>query len=630
MKQKQADPKQQESIENRGRIALFGTTRGLCFAALLAAMSLILGKFLQIPNPVQEMVRISFENLPIILAGMTMGPVIGALTGAVADLVGCLAYGYTINPIITLGAAAVGLVAGLCGMLIRRPLWLRVGVSVAAAHLCGSVWIKSIGLAAWYLGKYGIGFGTLVLWRLGTYAVIGVAEGAIIYALFRNRAFAAMMHKISHRYEAKKRSMTYEEALAYIHSVNWKGSRLGLSRIRELLEKLGNPQNGLKFVHIAGTNGKGSVSAMTESVLRACGYRTGLFVSPYIKCFTERIQCCGEPIPPQMLADLTAKVKPVADGMKDSPTEFELVTAIGFLYFKEQKCDVVVLEVGMGGRLDSTNIIQDPLLTVITGISMDHTAILGDTVEKIAAEKAGIIKPGVPIIWGGDAAAARGVIALAAKEKGADFVAVSNTPVMYAESSLSGTTISRGEWENVHIPLLGTYQVKNLATVLEIVSRLRQAGLDLPERRVREGLSAVRWPGRFEKLCDDPLVISDGAHNPEGIAAAVQSIRTYFGSRKVLIVTGMLADKAYGEMVRLLAPVSEEVFTLTPENPRALSAADLAEEFHAQGVCATAFDSIPAGVCAGLSRARESGLPLISLGSLYMYGDVSDAVKKSV
>ncbi|MBP3396499.1 MAG: bifunctional folylpolyglutamate synthase/dihydrofolate synthase, partial [Clostridia bacterium] len=217
--------------------------------------------------------------------------------------------------------------------------------------------------------------------------------------------------------------MTYQEAIDYIHSVVWKGSRPGLSRITELLNLLNNPQNGLRFIHIAGTNGKGSTSAMTESVLRAVGYRTGLFVSPYIKHFNERICVSGEPISNEALAAATAMVKPFADSMADAPTEFELITAIGLVYFKEMGCDVVVLETGMGGRLDSTNVIEDPLATVITGIALDHTAYLGDTVEAIAAEKAGIIKKNAPMIWGGFDPAARRVIAEAAEKAGVPFVA---------------------------------------------------------------------------------------------------------------------------------------------------------------------------------------------------------------
>ncbi len=420
--------------------------------------------------------------------------------------------------------------------------------------------------------------------------------------------------------------MTYEEAIAYIHSVSWKGSRPGLARIKKLLDGLGNPQNGLRFVHIAGTNGKGSVSAMTESVLRAAGYRTGLFVSPYIRFFEERIVCCGEMIAKDDLSRLCAKVRAVADTMEDAPTEFELITAIGFLYFAEQKCDVVVLETGLGGRLDATNVIKDPLLTVITGIALDHTAILGDTVEKIAAEKAGIIKSGAPMLYGGRDLAARRVIEGAARKAGVPFVASADIPLSVREMTLSGTRVDFGAWKNVYIPLLGVYQPQNLATVLSAVDLLRTLGVFVSDEALRAGLSRVVWHGRFEKLSEDPLIFSDGAHNPEGIAAATESIKHYFGGEKVILLCGVMADKAYTQMVGTLAPVAWEVYTLTPENPRALSAADLADTFRAAGVPATACGSVPEAVSAALAAARATKRPLFSLGSLYMYKEVVDAL----
>ena len=422
--------------------------------------------------------------------------------------------------------------------------------------------------------------------------------------------------------------MTPNEAIAYIHSVVWKGSRPGLSRITELLEKLDNPQNGLKFIHVAGTNGKGSFSAMTESILRAAGYRTGLFVSPYIKHFEERICYSGVPISGEELARITAEVKPHADSMADAPTEFELITAIGLLYFKQKGCDVVVLETGMGGRLDSTNIIRDPLLTVITGIAMDHTAYLGDTIEKIAAEKAGIIKAGAPMLWGGHDAAARAVIEEAAKRAGVPFVAAADTPVTVREMSLSGTVADYGSFQNVHLPLLGTYQPQNLSTVLAAIKLLRGAGLVIPDDAVYTGVANVRWRGRFEKLCAKPLILSDGAHNPQGIAAAKASIRHYFGEQKVLLLVGVMADKDYCGMVEELAPLADEVFTLTPDNPRALSAAALADAFRTAGVQATGYETVAEAVAAAVNTAKRCGKPLISLGSLYMYAEVTDAMEK--
>ena len=421
--------------------------------------------------------------------------------------------------------------------------------------------------------------------------------------------------------------MTYKEAVLYIHSVAWKGSRPGLSRIKELLALLGNPEDVLRFIHIAGTNGKGSTSAMTEAILRAAGYKTGLFVSPYIKEFNERICFCGKQIDDASLAEITAQVKCAADGMADAPTEFELITAIGFLYFKKMKCDIVVLETGMGGRLDSTNVIKNPLATVITGIALDHTEQLGDTVEKIALEKAGIIKPGAPMVWGGRDLRARRVIEEAAKERGVPFVAAEDTPMTVQSVNLSGTVVDWGNYRALKIPLLGTYQPQNLATVLALFSVLREKGITVDEETLRLGLSLVVWRGRFEKLCSDPVIISDGAHNPEGIAAAVAGIRAYFPDVRVLLLTAVMADKDYRGMVAALAPVVEEVFALTPDNPRALPAADFAAVWHEHGVPATGFETVDAAVAAAVAAATVRKKPLFSLGSLYMYAEVTESLK---
>jgi dihydrofolate synthase/folylpolyglutamate synthase len=367
---------------------------------------------------------------------------------------------------------------------------------------------------------------------------------------------------------------------------------------------------------------------MTDSILRAAGYKTGLFVSPYIKNFNERICVFGAPIGEAELAEATAAVKPHADLMEDAPTEFELITAIGLVHFVKAGCEIVVLETGMGGRLDSTNIIKDPLLTVITGIAMDHTAFLGDTVEKIAAEKAGILKKGAPVLWGGYDPVARSVIEKRAAELGVPMVATADTPLTVREMSLSGSVVDYGTWQNVQLPLLGTYQPRNLANVLAAVPLMRGAGLHITDEQVRKGIAAARWPGRFEKLADDPLILSDGAHNPEGIEAAVDSIKAYFGNESVLILTGVMADKDYRGMVQTLLPVTAEAFTLTPDNPRSLSACDFAAAFAEAGIPATAFDTVPDAVAAAVARAKKTGRPLISLGSLYMYCEVTAALEE--
>lgn len=609
-----------------GRDLTRRSLRVLTLSAMLAAMSVVLAYLAKLIFGTGPL-RVTFENLPIIFSGMAFGPVVGAAVAVVADLSSCLMAGQTPFPLITVAAASVGIVSGVLGRWIvrsRRYGWVLL--TELSAQLVGSVVLKS-----WALSMFGYHW-ALLLWRLPVYLGISVVEAFLIAMLWENKQVAAhidgLMPKRTTDGAKKAKEMTYEEALDYIHAVSWRGSRPGLERIRELLAALGDPQKDLRFVHVAGTNGKGSVSAMTASVLEAAGYHTGLFISPYIKHFTERICLDGNPIPERELADFTSRVRPFADAMADPPTEFELITAIGFLYFKEKKCDLVVLEVGMGGRLDATNVIEDPLLTVITGVALDHTAVLGDTVEKIAAEKAGIIKPGVPVVWGGTCVSARAVIEEKARENGAPFVAAADTPATDIVSTISGTSLSLGTHENVYIPLLGLYQPQNLSTVLTAVDLLRERGLDIPESAVHAGLMHVRWPGRFEKLCDNPLIISDGAHNPEGVAAAARSIAHYFPEGKVLLLSAVMADKDHAAMARTLAPLAAAVFTVTPQNPRALPAAEWAAEFCALGVDATPYDSVDAAVAAAVAAAKESGRPLVSLGSLYMYAEVTDALAK--
>ena len=416
--------------------------------------------------------------------------------------------------------------------------------------------------------------------------------------------------------------MNYTEALEYIHSVNWTFCKPGLERISALCKALGDPQKDLKFIHVAGTNGKGSFCSMTESVLRAAGYKTGLYTSPYIKVFNERMQVCGEMISNEELASLTEYVKPIADAMTDKPTEFELITAIAFEYFKRHKCDVVVLEAGMGGRLDSTNIIRDPLLSVITGIALDHTAFLGDTVEKIAAEKAGIIKDNRPILWGGDDLSARAVIETTAKEKGSEFFFVDYENLRNINATLDGTTLDFGEHKDIKINLLGLYQPKNAAVVLSAIDILRKTGMDISKDAVKRGLESARWLARFEILSRDPLVIFDGAHNPQGIDSAVKSIKHYFKDKKVYVMTGVLKDKDYDVISTRLSEIASRAFVMTPENPRALDAKEYADILEAKGVKSNSYDTIKEAFEAAKKAAKNDGVPLVCLGSLYTYSSL--------
>jgi len=416
--------------------------------------------------------------------------------------------------------------------------------------------------------------------------------------------------------------MNYTEALEYIHSICWTFTKPGLERISALCEKLGNPQNDLKFVHVAGTNGKGSFCSMLDSVLRHAGYKTGLFTSPYIKVFNERMQFCGENISDCELAEITEYVKPFADSMEDKPTEFELITAIGFEFFKRKKCDVVILEAGMGGRLDSTNIITSSLLSVITGISLDHTAFLGDTVEKIAAEKAGIIKENGAVLFGGNSESVEEVIKAKAAEKNADYHFADKSGLEIISSDLSGSVFNYLNYKEIQLPLLGLYQPWNAANVLCAVEILKSKGFTVSEEAVRAGLLAARWPARFEIISRDPLTIFDGAHNPEGIETAVQSIKRYFGDRKVCILTGVMKDKDYNYIAGKFAEIADRAFTITPQNPRALPAEEYAKVLEGVGITASAYASVSDALKDAKAYAKSCDSALVCLGSLYMYCEV--------
>lgn len=416
--------------------------------------------------------------------------------------------------------------------------------------------------------------------------------------------------------------MNYNEALEYIHGVSWTFCKPGLERIGELCERLGHPERKLKFIHIAGTNGKGSTSAMLDSVLRAAGYKIGLYTSPYIRVFNERMRVNGENISDNELASLTEYIKPIAEKMSDKPTEFELITALAFEYFARHECEVVILEAGMGGRLDSTNIIDTSVLSVITGIALDHTAFLGDTVEKIAFEKAGIIKPSVPVIFGGTDASAKSVISARANELLSPFGTVDYNSLTVKEMSLDGTVFDFGEYSELKISLLGSYQPRNAAIVISAVKILRENGFEISESAMREGLSSASWQGRFEILAKDPLVIFDGAHNPQGIEAAVESIELYFKEEKVALVTGVLRDKDYTYIAERLSTIASKAFTFTPDSPRALGSQEYASVLFAAGIDATAFDSVAMALKSAREYAKKNSCPVICVGSLYAYAEI--------
>ena len=414
--------------------------------------------------------------------------------------------------------------------------------------------------------------------------------------------------------------MDYREALQYIDGVSWLGSRPGLERVAALLHRLGDPQEKLRFVHIAGTNGKGSCAAMTASVLRAAGYRTGLFTSPYLFRFNERMQINGEPIGDEELAALVTQIRPIADAMEDHPTEFELMTAVALLWYLRERCEIVVLEVGLGGRLDATNVIGAPEAAVIMNIGLDHTAVLGDTVEQIAAEKAGIVKPGCAVALYPQTPEAEAVVRERCEAVGASLRVADLTQLQGEFDSLEGQ-VFRYRGASYAIPLLGEHQLRNAAVVLEVAEILREKGWKLPHEAVEHGLYAVSWPARFELLRAEPPFVMDGGHNPQCAMTVAESLLRYFPDRRRVLLVGVLADKDYEGLFDILDVAADAYFCVTPASARALPADRLAAFLSRYGKPVTVCPDIPAGVEAASAAAGEDGVAC-AVGSLYMAGAV--------
>lgn len=420
--------------------------------------------------------------------------------------------------------------------------------------------------------------------------------------------------------------MDYTSALSYIHAVQWVGHRPGLDRTRTLLAALGDPHKALRFVHVAGTNGKGSTAAMLAACLQAAGYRVGLFTSPFINRFNERVQVNGQPIPDQELVELVERIRPAAEGMEEVPTEFELITALGMLYFAWQRCDIVVLEVGLGGTLDSTNVIDPPECAVITALGLDHTQQLGPTLADIAAAKAGIIKSGAPVVSYGGIPEADAVIAAAAAACGAPLTVVDFGQLHIRQADLSRVEFDFAGLDHLTLPLVGSYQPRNAAVAITALRVLRSRGWDIPDQAIRQGLAAVRWPGRFELLRRSPAFILDGSHNPHGMRATVQSLRDRFPGEKFVFLVSVMADKDVDQILDLLTPLARCFVTVAADIPRAMPAPELAREICARGGRAQAAASIPEGVARAVELAGEG--PVCALGTLYFSGDVRRAFQQ--
>ena len=415
--------------------------------------------------------------------------------------------------------------------------------------------------------------------------------------------------------------MTGQEAVELIHQEAWTGRTPGLTRITELLQRLGDPHKSLKFVHITGTNGKGSTAAMVASVLAQAGLKTGLYTSPHLWRFHERFQVNGQPIPDQDLGRIGERVIKAGREMEDTATEFDLMTALGMLYFQEAGCDLVVLEVGLGGRLDATNVIPSPEVAVITNIGLEHTQELGNTRALIAAEKSGIIKPGCSAVLYHQSREVEEVVERACREAGVSLTVTAPDTLEILSSGREGQVFRyRGEGP-FRISLLGDYQTFNATVAIDIVKALRARGWNIPYEALKQGLERAVWPARMELVRRDPDVILDGGHNPQCMEALSQSLRQLYPDRKIWFLTGVLADKDYGAMFEQIIPLAKGFVTITPDSPRAMTAQDLAAYMEEKGQRAVPCDSTRQGVETVLELASPEDVVCIC-GSLYMIGEV--------
>ena len=420
--------------------------------------------------------------------------------------------------------------------------------------------------------------------------------------------------------------MNIDEVQSFIHETCWQSTQPGLDRIKELLGFMGNPHENMKYIHIAGTNGKGSTAAMLAAVLTRSGYKTGLYTSPHIYRFNERMQINGEMISDEDICALADYIKPYAKKMSQAPTEFELISAFAFEYFKRNKCDIVVLEVGLGGCMDSTNIIPSPEVAILAAIGLDHTGILGNTLKEIAAQKAGIIKTGCDAVIYRQDPEVEQVFIDKCREVGASYHLCQPEEVIRKSVDWDRQVVDYKDYKDLEVPLTGSYQINNLSMVLKTVEILNEKGYNIKAGALKEGLASVKWPCRFEVLMKNPVFIIDGAHNPQGIEATAGSLRLHSGDRKIIFIIGVMADKDLDTMIPAIADLAGEFIAVTPDYPgRAMEAAVLKEHLDKYNAPVLAAGSIKEGVKTALEHAGADGI-ICALGSLYMPIDVKKSL----
>lgn len=426
--------------------------------------------------------------------------------------------------------------------------------------------------------------------------------------------------------------MTYEEARAFIEDTARYGAVLGLDTVTELMRRLGNPQDDLKFVHIAGTNGKGSTLAYISTILKEAGYRVGRYISPTIFDYRERIQVNEEYITREGVARLAGQIQKAGLQMlKDGfshPTTFEVETAMAFLWFREMNCDIVVLECGMGGLTDATNVVKNTLVSVFSEIGRDHMGFLGNTVQEIARVKAGIIKPGAKAVSAVQRPEAREVLVETCQEMKADFREVSREEMEDVCCAFENQSFAYKGMKGLKPGLLGSWQIDNAALAVEAVLALEEAGFPVTEEQICKGLSKTVWPGRFTVIERHPLFVADGAHNRDAADRLLETLELYFPDKRKIFITGVLADKEYDYIMSRLAPLAANIITvMTPDNPRALSAESLAEDIRKYNEHVETAESLGDAVRRARACAGEDDL-ILAFGSLSYLGELIRQAQK--
>lgn len=419
--------------------------------------------------------------------------------------------------------------------------------------------------------------------------------------------------------------MDYRQAVEFVESSSIVRERYGLEKLQQALHLLGDPHHHTEFVHIAGTNGKGSTAAMTASVLQTAGYRTGLYTSPHLMRYNERMQIDGVPISDEDFVEAASQVQRVCEQLGGVPIVFEVLTLMALWYFAQQHCDIVVLEVGIGGLLDSTNVIPSPKAAIITQLGMDHTETLGNTLEEIAAQKGGIIKEGTPTVMALQEPSAVAVVQQICDKHHAPLALADPERLRVLDASVAGQMLEDREYGKLKLPLAGEHQRKNAANVLEAVAMLRTQGYRISDDDVREGIAKTVWPARFERLSTAPDFILDGGHNPQCLHAATAALREYYPGQKVVFLVGMMADKDTDHMLAEMASIAKSFVCIRPDSPRAMQpqllAQQLTERFH---LPACACGSVREGIAEATRQAGKEGV-VCALGSLYLAGEVRAA-----